>query len=97
MSTSPALVSEPTSLYEDDFYGWIGRQIALVKAGRKDEVDLENIAEVLDDLGKSIYRELETGSPLLCSTSSIGNISRRAGPEVGRRRSGNTGSASPSF
>ncbi|OYU91634.1 MAG: hypothetical protein CFE29_01775 [Bradyrhizobiaceae bacterium PARB1] len=59
MSTSPALAIEPTSLYEDDFYGWIGRQVALVKAGRNDEVDLENIAEELDDLGKSIYRELE--------------------------------------
>ena len=38
-------------LYEEDFYVWAERQAALLRAGRLDELDLENLIEEVDDLG----------------------------------------------
>jgi hypothetical protein len=43
--TSPA--------YEADLAGWAAAQAALLRAGRIAEADLANIAEELDDVGKS--------------------------------------------
>jgi hypothetical protein len=39
--------------YEDDFYAWLSEQVALLRAGRLGAIDAENIAEELDDVGKS--------------------------------------------
>lgn len=39
--------------YEDDLYTWVNEQVALLRAGRVDEIDAENIAEELEDVGKS--------------------------------------------
>ena len=41
------------SLYDADFYAWLNEQVALLRAGRVDEIDATNIAEELDDVGKS--------------------------------------------
>ena len=43
--TSPA--------YAEDLYAWAAAQAALLRAGRVAEADLANIAEELDDVGKS--------------------------------------------
>jgi Domain of unknown function DUF29 len=66
MSTSPSVVpQEKQSLYEDDLYSWTTRQATLIRAGRLDELDLDHIAEELDDLGSEIYRRLESALTVL--------------------------------
>jgi hypothetical protein len=53
------------SLYEEDFLAWTERQAALARAGRLDELDLENLAEELDAMGRSESGELENRLELL--------------------------------
>jgi hypothetical protein len=50
-------------LYEDDFYVWTQEQAAALRAaakagGRSNTVDWERVAEEVEDLGKSEYREV---------------------------------------
>ena len=47
-----------TSLYDRDFYAWANEQAALIRAGRLEEVDLENVAEEIESMGRSERREL---------------------------------------
>lgn len=49
----------------DDLYTWAQEQVALLRAGRLDEVDAENVAEELSDVGKSEYRELQSALVLI--------------------------------
>jgi hypothetical protein len=46
------------SRYEDDLYSWVQEQVALLRAGRLDEIDAENVAEELSDVGSSQYDQL---------------------------------------
>lgn len=46
----------PKRLYHDDFYDWTQRQAELLRAGRYDKLDLENLIEEIEDLGESLYR-----------------------------------------
>lgn len=46
------------SLYEADFYAWANQQAALLRAGRLNEADIENIAEEIESMGKGEKREL---------------------------------------
>ena len=52
----------PDSLYEDDFYAWTQRQAELLRrlppAGN--ELDLENIAEEIESLGRSDLRTAQS-------------------------------------
>jgi hypothetical protein len=41
-----------SDLYEDDFPLWAERQAAILRAGRFDELDLENLIEEVEDLGR---------------------------------------------
>src|SRR5438876_90429 len=41
------------TLYDTDFVDWAYHTAELVRAGRFDEVDLENLAEEIEDLGNS--------------------------------------------
>lgn len=45
-------------LYERDFYAWANEQAALLRAGRLDELDVENIAEEVEAMARSEKREL---------------------------------------
>ena len=47
-----------TTLYETDTYAWAMQQAALLRAGRLSEADIANIAEEMEDLGKSQRRQL---------------------------------------
>src|SRR5438309_10047706 len=51
---------EERSLYERDFYAWIQEQVEALRQRRLDQVDADNVAEELDDLGSSLQRELES-------------------------------------
>jgi hypothetical protein len=46
------------SLYERDFYAWANEQASLLRAHRLSEVDLDNIAEEIESMGRSEKREL---------------------------------------
>jgi hypothetical protein len=51
--------------YEDDLYAWVQEQVALLQAGRVDEIDAANIAEELGDVGKSEFRSLTSAVEVL--------------------------------
>jgi len=48
------------SLYEVDFYGWTQEQVELLRSGRLDEIDLYNVIEEIDDMGKRQKQELRS-------------------------------------
>jgi hypothetical protein len=47
-----------TSLYEADFYAWATQQASLLRAGDLSALDIANIAEEIESMGKSERREL---------------------------------------
>jgi hypothetical protein len=47
-----------TSLYDKDFYAWTQEQAALVRSDKVHELDLDNVAEEIESLGKSEWRAL---------------------------------------
>jgi hypothetical protein len=49
-----------TELYERDYYGWIREQVRALREHRIEEVDFENVAEEIEDLGKSESRSVES-------------------------------------
>jgi len=48
------------SLYDQDFPAGTEQQAALLRAGRLDQHDLDNLAEELDTMGRSEWGELES-------------------------------------
>jgi len=48
-----------TDLYDTDFYAWTQTQAAALAAGHLGELDLKNLAEEIESLGKNDWRELE--------------------------------------
>jgi len=44
--------------YDDDFFAWTEEQARLLRAGEFSQVDIANIAEEVEDMGRSIRREL---------------------------------------
>lgn len=54
-----AKVLHRPGLYDDDYLAWCEQQATLLRAGRLDDLDLANIAEELDAMGRSEQGELE--------------------------------------
>jgi hypothetical protein len=52
-------------LYERDFHAWALRQAELVRSGRLAELDLENVAEELESLGKEQAHKLKSSFRVL--------------------------------
>jgi hypothetical protein len=46
------------TLYDQDFFAWANEQAALLRAGKLDQIDVENIAEEIESMGRSEKREL---------------------------------------
>ncbi len=46
--------------YQTDFYGWTQQQAAFLKAGRLSELDIENLLEEVETMGRSEKRELKS-------------------------------------
>jgi nitrous oxide reductase len=44
--------------YDRDFCHWLEQNVALLRAGKLTEIDVENIAEELESMGKSQHAEL---------------------------------------
>ena len=51
--------------YESDVVAWANEQARLIRAGRFDLLDIENIAEEIEDVGKSEKRELANRMAIL--------------------------------
>jgi Domain of unknown function DUF29 len=47
-----------SKLYDRDFYAWTREQAELLRAGRVSELDLVNVAEEIESMGRSEKREL---------------------------------------
>jgi hypothetical protein len=63
---SPAALTRTAScLYDTDFHEWCITMAELLRAGRIDAVDIEHVAEEIEDLGKSQYRELDSRTTVL--------------------------------
>ena len=45
-------------LYEKDFYSWTQQQAALIRQGKLGELDLDNILEEIESMGRSELRQL---------------------------------------
>jgi hypothetical protein len=45
-------------LYERDYFEWTIRQAELLRAGRFEELDIDHVAEEIEDMGRSQRRQL---------------------------------------
>lgn len=48
------------SAYDRDFYGWTLDQAGALRAGRMQDLDLDHLAEEIEDLGKEQFNKLES-------------------------------------
>ncbi|MDD5265864.1 MAG: DUF29 domain-containing protein [Methylococcales bacterium] len=51
--------------YEKDFYSWTQEQAELLKHGRFSELDIDNLIEEIETMGRSEKRELESRLTIL--------------------------------
>jgi uncharacterized protein DUF29 len=56
--SSRALKPPSTGLYDKDFFAWTMETARLLRAGLLSEVDIEHVAEEIEDMGKSERREV---------------------------------------
>lgn len=55
------------TLYDTDIVAWASEQAELLRAGKWDALDLEHIAEEIEDVGKSEKRELRSRLAVLAA------------------------------
>jgi hypothetical protein len=60
MSDATLTPTAAIAAYDDDFYAWTQEQARLLRAGRFSDVDIQNIAEELETLGRSDKREIRS-------------------------------------
>ena len=56
---------EGARLYDTDVVAWANEQAQLLRSGRLDQLDIEHIAEEIEDVGKSEQRELASRMSIL--------------------------------
>lgn len=49
---------QTTTLYDQDFYAWTQHQAELLRSGQLSELDIENLIEEMESLGKQQQQEL---------------------------------------
>ena len=52
--------TDGTAAYDADFFAWTQRTAALLRARRFDQVDVENAAQEIEDMGRRDVRELKS-------------------------------------
>lgn len=81
----PDMVKQPMpapNLYETDFYAWTQEQVALLHNQQWDQIDLPNLIEEIDSLGKQQRQELRNRLSIL-----IGHLLKWEYQPQGRSRS----------
>jgi hypothetical protein len=58
-------MSANTKSYDNDIIAWANEQARLLRAGRFDALDIEHIADEIEDVGKSEKRELASRMAVL--------------------------------
>lgn len=46
--------------YDDDFFAWTAEQARLLRGGELSQIDVENLAEEIEDMGRSLRHELRS-------------------------------------
>ncbi|MEA5617806.1 DUF29 domain-containing protein [Cronbergia sp. UHCC 0137] len=54
-----------STTHENDFYAWTQEQANLLKTGQLHQIDLQNIIEEIEDMGRSEKRQLESRLEIL--------------------------------
>jgi mRNA-degrading endonuclease YafQ of YafQ-DinJ toxin-antitoxin module len=57
------------SLYDQDFMLWIENTVQLLRNQRLTELDLENLIDEVEDMGKNQKHALESNLNILCNCS----------------------------
>jgi Domain of unknown function DUF29 len=63
--------------YEQDVVAWASEQAALLRAGKLSAIDIEHIAEEIEDVGRSEQREL--AQPHGCAVGPSAQVAISAG------------------
>src|SRR5437867_3247732 len=58
VKSRPMAPTDSAAAYDADFFAWTQRTAALLRARRFDEVDVENAAQEIEDMGRRDLREL---------------------------------------
>ena len=53
-------VKDRNSLYETDFFAWTQEQAQLLRERKFDDIDLENLAEEVETVGRSDKHQIES-------------------------------------
>lgn len=81
--------------YEQDIVAWANQQAAFIRAGRFDLLDLEHIADEIEDVGKSERRELISRMAELLAHLLKWHFSRSGVVPAGKPASGSSARALP--
>lgn len=65
MTANPSILTTTKSLYEQDFYLWLQTNINLLKEGKFAEIDLENLLEELESMGRNEKNALKSNLRIL--------------------------------
>jgi hypothetical protein len=68
MTAIQSITRATTSLYEQYFYLWLQTNINLLKEGKFAEIDLENLLEELESMGKTDKNALKSNLRILLIT-----------------------------
>lgn len=60
-----SLAGSSSRLYDTDFYEWCLKTAELLRAGRVNDVDMEHVAEEIEDLGKSQRHALDSRATII--------------------------------
>ena len=59
MARADSVTDERQSLYDRDFYLWVEQQAALLREGRLDELDVTNLLEEIESLGRKDKKAIQ--------------------------------------
>jgi hypothetical protein len=60
MTTQVSSTSDPTNLYDREYYLWLVHTAQLIKEGKFSEVDAANLVEEIEDMGRSEKRAVKS-------------------------------------
>ena len=60
MTIATGQLSTRLNSYEQDFYAWTQEQAELLRSGQLQLIDIQNLAEEVEDMGRAEKRELES-------------------------------------
>ena len=58
-------LAQPQGLYEQDFYAWVVERVAALRSGQTQRLDMENLAELIEDMSRSLRRAVKSALPTI--------------------------------